>query len=116
MDTYISHTTGDYTGERCTDLHNAVWLRLRIRKGMYWADPQMGSRLHELARAKDTPQTRTLARQYAEQALQPLLDDGRATALAVTVSAPEAGWLQLSIVVTQAGGDVLTFSHPVKVV
>lgn len=116
MDAYIDHTTGDYTGERCTDLHNAVWLRLRIRKGTYWADTQMGSRLHELARAKDTPQTRKLAQQYAEQALQPLLIDGRATALSVDVTAPQTGWLQLSITVTPAGGDVLTFTHPVKVV
>lgn len=116
MDAYIDHTTGDYTGKRCTDLHNAVWLRLRIRKGTYWADPQTGSRLHELARTKDTPQTRTLARQYAEQALQALLDDGRATRLSVDVTAPQAGWLQLSIMVTQAGGNVLTFTHPVKVV
>ncbi|TNL09030.1 hypothetical protein CYD30_14565 [Kosakonia cowanii] len=116
MDAYIDHTTGDYTGERCTDLHNAVWLRLRIRKGTYWADSQMGSRLHELARAKDTPQTRTLARQYAEQALQPLIDDKRATAVDVVVTSPETGWLLLSITVTSAGGDVLTFRHPVKVV
>ncbi|WP_338067735.1 phage GP46 family protein, partial [Candidatus Erwinia dacicola] len=111
MDAYIDHTTGDYTGQRCTDLHNAVWLRLRIRKGTYWADPQMGSRLHELARAKDMPQTHTLARQYAEQALQPLIDDKRATAVDVVVTSPETGWLQLSIMVTQAGGNVLTFTH-----
>ncbi|MCX8957232.1 hypothetical protein EHW65_08090 [Erwinia psidii] len=116
MDAYIDHTTGDYTGERCTNLHNAVWLRLRIRKGTYWAEPQMGSRLHELARAKDTPQTRTLARQYGEQALQPLLDDDRATSLDVDVTAPQSGWLLLSITIIQAGGDVLTFTHPVKVV
>jgi len=116
MDAYLCHAFGDYTGKRCTDLHNAVWLRLRIRKGSYWADPQMGSRLHTLARAKDTPQTRILARQYAEQALQPLLDDKRATALSVDVSAPDTGWLKLVITVTQAGGDVLTFTHPVKVI
>ena len=116
MDAWIDHTTGDYTGQRCTGLHNAVWLRLRIRKGTYWADPQMGSRLHELARAKDTPQTRTLARQYAGQALQPLIDDKRATAVDVDVSSPETGWLLLAITVTSAGGDVLTFTHPVKVV
>lgn len=116
MDAYIDHTTGDYTGQRCTSLHNAVWLRLRIRRGSYWASPQMGSRLHELARAKDTPQTRTLARQYAEQALQPLIDDKRATAVSVTVTSPEAGWLLLDIRVTRSGADVLTFSHPVKVI
>ncbi|MGK0706933.1 phage GP46 family protein [Yokenella regensburgei] len=116
MDAYISHTTGDYTGTRCNDLHNAVWLRLRIRKGSYWANPNIGSRLHELERSKDTPGTRRLARQYAEQALQPLLDDGRATALNIVVSSPETGWLLLDIQVTQAGGDVLTFRHPVKVI
>ncbi|WP_083264790.1 phage GP46 family protein [Candidatus Erwinia dacicola] len=57
-----------------------------------------------------------MARQYAEQALQPLIDDKRATAVDVVVTSPETGWLQLSIMVTQAGGNVLTFTHPVKVV
>lgn len=116
MDAYLDHTTGDYTGERCNDLHNAVFLRLQIRLGTYWANPAMGSRLHELERAKDTHQTRVLAQQYAEQALQPLIDDGRATAIDVTVSAPRTGWLALDIRVTQADESVLTFTHPVKVI
>jgi len=76
----------------------------------------MGSRLHELARAKDTSQTRKLARQYAEQALHSLLDDARAKALSIEVPAPQTDWLQLSIMVKHAGGNFLTFTHPVKVV
>ncbi|MGL9774967.1 MAG: phage GP46 family protein [Sodalis sp. (in: enterobacteria)] len=35
-------------------------------RGQYWADPQLGSRLHKLARAKDSATTRRLAQQYAE--------------------------------------------------
>ncbi|WP_242671874.1 phage GP46 family protein [Stutzerimonas kirkiae] len=38
----------------------------------------LGSRLHELQRCKDLARIGKLAQQYAEQALQPLLDDGRA--------------------------------------
>lgn len=116
MDALIDSQTGDYTGTRTYDLHNAVYLRLKTPLASYWADPLLGSRLHELERAKDSATTRRLAQQYAEQALQPLLDDKRATALAVGVSRPQDGWLLLTIVVTQADNAVQTFTHPVKVI
>ncbi|TXE27155.1 hypothetical protein FOT62_22835 [Serratia marcescens] len=116
MDAMIDSLTGDYTGTRCTDLHNAVYLRLETPLGSYWAAPTLGSRLHELARAKDSATTRRLAQQYTEQALQPLLDDGRATQIAVTVNHPQSGWLLLTIDVYQASGEPVTFTHPVRVI
>lgn len=115
MDRIISPKTGDYTGSRVTALENAVYLRLTTPQGSYWADPSLGSRLHELKREKDVSRVRMLARQYAEQALNPLLNDGRATALEVSTQEPRSGWLILLITITDAAGNPHPFRHPVKV-
>jgi len=96
-------------------LANGVYLRLMTPLGGYWADPALGSRLHELQREKDQSRVAVLAKQYAEQALAPLIKDGRATAIEVRAEQPGNGRLHLLIVVTAASGERLTFKHPVKV-
>lgn len=119
-DTEISPTTGDYTGRRIRHLGNAVYVRLATPKGSYWADPLLGSRLHELAREKDVARVRILARQYAEEALSPLVRDKRAKSVIVTTEdTPKdetgSGRMLLSIVVTDNTGKKTTYKHPVKV-
>lgn len=96
-------------------LANAVYLRLMTPLGSYWADPLMGSRLHLLQREKDLARVAILARQYAEQALAPVVKDGRASSVVVTAERPGNGCLSLLIEVTAASGERLTFKHPVKV-
>jgi phage gp46-like protein len=122
MDTYVDPITRDYvyTGgaferDPAAGLANAVYLRLMTPLASYWADATLGSRLHELQREKDVARVGVLARQYAEQALRPILDDGRAAAIDVTVEQPKNGRLLLLIEVTDAVGRKLTFQHPVKV-
>ncbi|EEZ5537918.1 hypothetical protein GL912_06000 [Shigella sonnei] len=115
MDRLISPKTGDYTGTRCRSLENAVYLRLKTPLGSYWADKTLGSRLHELAREKDLTRVHLLARQYAEQALTPLIRDGRASHIAATTQKSRAGWLTLQITVVDSGGDEYCFEHPVRV-
>lgn len=119
MDALLDPLTGDYTAARTDTLANAVYLRLATPLGAYWAAPSVGSRLHELAREKDVPRVALLARQYAEQALQALLNDGRATAISVTTERAEAlggtHRLNLLIEVTEASGRVSRFQHPVAV-
>lgn len=122
-DCWINPVTADYdytSGAPARDpaagLANAVWLRLATPLGSYWADPTLGSRLHELQREKDVPRVMRLAVQYAEQALAPIRADGRATAIEVTAERPRAGWLALQIRVTRASGERVTFQHPVKVI
>ena len=88
MDAGINPTTGDLTGKRINTLANAVYIRLTTPLGSWWKDPGLGSRLHELRRSKDLPQIGKLARQYSEQALQPLLDDGRARSISITYEQP----------------------------
>jgi len=122
MDAYVDpltrdyvYTAGAFARDPAAGLANAVYLRLMTPLGSYWADATLGSRLHELQREKDKVRVGVLAKQYAEQALQPILADDRATAIAVTVQQPHDGRLLLLIEVTDAAGRELTFQHPVKV-
>jgi len=115
MDALIDPATSDYTGTRTISLANAVYLRLMTPLGSWWADPKIGSRLHELTREKDLPRFYTLARQYAEQALKPLIDDGRAREIAVSTSSPQLGHCELHIRVLDASGQEHHYAYPIKV-
>lgn len=121
MDAYIDPTTRDYslTGGKLTPdpargLANAAYFRLMTPLGSYWAEPTLGSRLHELQREKDVVRVTRLAQQYAEQALQLLVDDGRVTALGVEV-VRQPGRLLLLITLTASDGRSVTFQHPVSI-
>jgi phage gp46-like protein len=116
MDAGINPTTGDLTGQRINTLGNAVYIRLMTPLGSWWANPKLGSRLHELRREKDRPRVGILARQYAEQALQPLLDDGRAKKTTITAEQPHNGWLELQIDIIDATGNPQVFRQPVRVI
>lgn len=115
MDALLDPQTGDYAGSRTDTLANAVYLRLMTPLGSWWADPTLGSRLHELQREKDVSRVAILARQYAEQALTPLIKDGRANSVTVTTERAQPGWLEIHIEVEDASGRVQRFQHPVRV-
>ncbi|WP_339524266.1 phage GP46 family protein [Pseudomonas sp. EL_65y_Pfl2_R96] len=104
------------TGQRIFTLANAVYIRLMTPLGTWWADPTLGSRLHELRREKDRPRVGKLAQQYAEQALQRLLDDGRAKKITITAEQPHNGWLDLHIEIIDATGNPQVFRQPVRVI
>jgi phage gp46-like protein len=121
LDIALNSATQDYTlnagrlaHDAAAGLANAVYLRLMTPLGSYWAEPALGSRLHELAREKDLPRVARLASQYAEQALAPLLADGRVSRVQVeTERLP--GRLNLIVTLTTAAGQPLLFTHPVAV-
>lgn len=124
MDTYIDPATAAYV-RTATDLQrdpanglaNAIYLRLMTPLGSYWAVPTLGSRLHELVRSKATGAVELLARQYAASALQPLLDDGRASAIDIETGlrsmADASKALAMHITVTDARGQRVVFEHHV---
>lgn len=121
MDALIDPTKKDYVllsgviqRDPSGGLLNACYLRLTVELGSYWADPTIGSLLHTLRREKDVLRVGVLAKQYAEQALAPLMPN-RATSITVTVSQPLNGFLWLYIEVIAASGEPLTFKHPVSV-
>ena len=115
MDAQLNPTTGDYTGSRISHLGNAVYLRLCTHLGAWWADKTLGSRLHELQREKDVPRIHMLARQYAEQALESLITDGRAQSVTVTTQQPHDGRCLMLVEIVDATGTPYTFEHFVVV-
>ncbi|ARU65491.1 hypothetical protein FWK45_08925 [Histophilus somni] len=116
MDREISPLTRDYTDRQISTLQNAVYIRLTTPLGSWWADGRVGSLLHLIQREKDLARVGLLAQQYAEEALQPLIDDGRAKSIQITYKQPHNGTLLLHIVVTDNGGNVFEFEHHVKVI
>jgi len=122
MDTYLSPITRDYVyaagalqRDPARGLANAVYLRLATPRGGWWADATLGSRLHELARENDLTRVQLLAKQYCEQALAPIVADGRARSVTVETERSRDGRLLLLVQVIDAGGREFLFEHPVKV-
>lgn len=114
MQPRIDPLLADYDGTRINHLGNAVYLRLTTPRGSYWNDPEFGSLLHLIQREKDVERVALQAVQYAEEALQPILDDGRANRIEVTAER-QPNRLALLIEVEDATGQVQHFEHPVKV-
>lgn len=116
MDAKLDPGTGNYVlNESARSCTNELYIRLVTPLGSWWADPALGSRLHELQREKDLTRVHKLAVQYAEQALQPILDGGRAQSIAVSAGHPRRGWMRLEIAATDPGGDSVQMTHQVAV-
>lgn len=116
MDREISPLARDYTNTQISTLQNAVYIRLTTPLGSWWADGRVGSLLHLVKREKDLARVGLLAQQYAEEALQPIIDDGRARAIVVTHQQPHDGSLVLQIRVTDNRGEIFEFAHHVPVI
>lgn len=69
------------------------------------ANDRIGSRLWLLAREKELPEVLARAKDYAEEALKWLIDDGEAKAVSVSASILRKGWLCLDISITLADGS-----------
>jgi len=94
----IDPETGDYslasTGlpEKTTSLLQPAYVRLRTELGQWMHDPSLGSRYHELERVKITPAVEAQTVEFAEQALRPIVEDGRATKVTIeTVESSRVG-------------------------
>lgn len=110
---------GQMTFDKATTIINNVYLSLMIKRGSFFADPEFGSRLHLLQRAKNTDQTMQLAIGYAKEALQWLIDTGKAIAVDVYAERDRTqniNRLKLLIEVTQANGQTVPYSHFVEVI
>ncbi|STZ75575.1 phage GP46 family protein [Bergeriella denitrificans] len=115
MDKELNPLTGDYTGRTIDTLQNAVYIRLRTPLGTWWADRTVGSLLHLLEREKDVARVAQLAEQYAQEALQPIVDSGRAERIDVAAEQPHNGSLILRIRVQTAAGG-FDYRHKVPVI
>ena len=117
MDALLNPQTGGYVvNQSAQSIENELYIRLVTPLGSYWADRTLGSRLHELRRQKHLKRIEVLAKQYAEQALQPVIQSKRAQCIQVTASAPQHGWLKLHIEAVDAAGDTVTLNHKVAMI
>ena len=89
------------------------------RRG-WWADPALGSRLWLLGREKQTAEVLNRARDYAEEALQWLIDEGIAQEVAVTCTWGEqhTRLLAIRVVITGLPGGTYsdTFNYSLEAV
>ena len=91
----------------------------RLDRRGWWAerlgaDPhdRFGSRLWLLSRAKETPETRLLARDYAEEALRWLVEDGLAERVDVDLVDVETPRVGLRVRVYRGDGRTVEFRYP----
>ncbi|WP_034627143.1 phage GP46 family protein [Desulfocurvibacter africanus] len=94
------------------------------RRG-WWADAyaeregdRWGSRLWLLRRSKQLPETVRLAREYAEEALAWMVEDGVATSVSVTAEIVSKGLLGLRVEIRQPDGSRFeeSFNYPLEAV
>lgn len=107
------------TFDKAETMINNIYLSLIIEKGSFFYDPTFGSRLHELKREKNTPATARKAEDYCREALQWLLDTGKATRIDIYTErdlAQDPHRLKALIEVTPANGPVVPFSTFIEVV
>ncbi len=103
--------TADMSFDQCTNLLNNVWLSLTVIQGTWFHRPTFGMPRRE--RLKNTPQTARLIRQDCLQALQWLLDTGRATNIEVLTErdrSQDLNRLKIAVQVQQADGRSISFT------
>lgn len=116
MDRELNTHTGDYTNNTIDTLKNEVYIRLRTPKGSWLFDAKLGSLLHTLQREKDLSRIDLLAVQYAEEALQPMLDSSRALKIDVTSSRLNNDFLTLTIDVVDSRNVKQVYDYDVAVI
>ena len=92
-------------------IFNNVYLSLTVPRGSFFHNTSFG--LRQRGRLKNTPATAALIRQDYLEALQWLINTGRAKSIAVEVQQkPQQDLFRLALLVTvtQADGRVLTFT------
>lgn len=108
---------GEMTFDKADTIMNNICLSLMVEKGKFFQNPEFGSRLHLLQRAKNTDQTAALAGEYCKEALQWLIDIGRASTVEVYAERDnELKRINLLAEVTQADGNQVSFGTFVEVV
>jgi phage gp46-like protein len=111
---------GSMTFEKATTLMNNVYLSLMVQQGSFFANTSFGSRLYLLRRAKNTETTKRLAMDYCREALQWLINSGKAIAIDVYAErdrTQDLHRLKLLIEVTPyTGAPPVAFSTFIEVV
>jgi phage gp46-like protein len=112
MDFAIEMNSGqaEQTFEKATDIFNNIYLSLTIKKGRWWIDKDFG--LRDRGRMKNTENTARLVRQDCKEALQWVIDNGRAISIDVTTErdrSQDLNRLKILVEATQADGNKVIF-------
>ncbi|MGD9642767.1 MAG: phage GP46 family protein [Elusimicrobiales bacterium] len=110
----IEHGRGRLSLETTGTLLNNIFMSINMLKGSWWFNPDFGSRLHEIAREKDTTRAEMLARSYAEEALRWLVETKRAQSVAASTARTKGG-LVLTVTAVSAAGEEVSFEKFVRV-
>lgn len=106
---------GEMTFDKAEDIMNNIFLSLMIQRGSWWFNPEFGSRLHLLKRQKLTDRTEAMAKEYCKEALQWLIDMGRAKQVEISTQR-ETDRLKVLVEVTQVNDKKASFETFVRVV
>lgn len=100
---YVLDSTGSPTVSN--DLKTPAYFRLAINRTrwMYAPDAKYGSDFY-LLRRKHAGNDGTKAQSIAERALQPMIDDGRASGISVTLTSQTRGTASLAVVIEDNQG------------
>lgn len=107
------------TFEKSTTIINNIWLSIMVKRGSFFADTEFGSRLHLLQRYKNTDATASLAEGYCKEALQWMLDSGKAKKIEVFSERDRTqniNRLKLLVEVTPMNGPAVSFETFIPVV
>ncbi|GFO67874.1 hypothetical protein GMLC_14530 [Geomonas limicola] len=109
--------TADMTFDKSRDIFNNIYLSLSIKQGSWWLDPSFG--LKDRGRLKNTEATARLVKGDCEQALQWIIDNGRAKTIEVSTErdrSQDLNRLKMLVLATQADGRTVTFEKFMEVV
>lgn len=105
----MSSGTPQMSWDKVSDIRNNAILSLLIVRGSWWFNPQFGMRALP---KKNTARNAALIKDYAAEALQWILDSGRATNIEIQVERDllqDLNRVKLVVAITQADGRQVTF-------
>lgn len=106
----INNGLAGQTFDQAGDIFNNIFLSLTVKKGAWWHDPAFG--LKDRGRMKNTEKNARLVQQDCKDALQWLIDAGRAKTVDVAVErdrTQDLGRLKILVQAIQADGRLVTF-------
>lgn len=106
----MNNGQAEQTFDKAVDIFNNIYLSLTIKQGSWWFDPAFGMR--DRGRMKNTESTARLIREDCKQALQWIIDAGRAREINVHTErdrSQDLNRLKIVVEAIQADGRRVTF-------
>lgn len=106
----MNNGQAEQTFDKSGDIFNNIFLSLSIKQGSWWIDPAFG--LRDRGRMKNTESNARLVREDCKQALQWIIESGRAKEINVITErdrSQDLSRLKILVEATQADGQLVTF-------